>query len=113
MSNCSEALQRRMAQEWRLLAGEIAGLAETIGHDRIPDAATMVRLQAFDAVIQNIHAQSRLLEAMAAGADMTPPLNAIPLPGLRARLKAAIGPACPARPAESGIVHLFAGEAET
>ena len=117
MSNCSDALLRgallqRMAQEWRLLASEIAGLAETAGHGRILDADTMIRLQSFDAVIQNIHAQSRLLETVAAGADPAPTLDEVPLPGLRARLKAAIGQSCTARPAESGMVHLFANEAE-
>ncbi len=112
MSNYSEALLRRMAEEWRLLASEIAGLAETAGHGRILDAQTMIKLQAFDAVIQNIQAQAHLLDAMAHGANMARHLDAIPLPGVRARLKAAIGLVPTARAAETGVVHLFAGEAE-
>ncbi len=112
MSNSSDALMRRMAEEWRLLASEIAGLAETAGHGRILDSDTMIRLQAFDAVIQNIHGQSRLLDALASNAPMLPLLDDIPLPGVRARLKAAMGIAPIPRPAETGTVHLFANEAD-
>ena len=112
MSNCSEALLRRMAEEWRLLSSEIAGLAETAGHGRILDAQTMIKLQAFDAVIQNIQSQATLLDGLARGAEVAPLLDTIPLPGVRARLKAAMGIASAPRAVEGGVVHLFASEAE-
>ena len=108
MSNSSDALMLRMAEEWRLLSSEIAGLAETAGHGRILDATTMIKLQAFDAVIQNIQTQSRLLEALVQGNDLPRLLEEIPLPGVRARLKAAFGMTSTRARDDAGVVQLFA-----
>lgn len=88
------ALLLGMAAEWRLLALDIALLAECASETAPLNAATMVKLQAFDAMLQNIAAQARLLESLARDGD-TGSLAALledhPLPGVRERLKASLG----------------------
>jgi hypothetical protein len=115
MSNSSDSaasLLAGMAAEWRLLAADIARLAETACNVTAPDAQTLVKLQAFDSLSQNVEAQARLLQALAGDCDRSR-LQALledhPLPGVRARLKASLGLAA-APPDEAGAVHLFLEE---
>jgi hypothetical protein len=115
MSNFSDpatALLTGMAAEWRLLAVDIARLAETACSAPSLNTEMLVKLQAFDALLQNIEAQARLLQALAQDGDpasLAPLLDAHPLPGVRERLRASLGLE-PRPPADDGALHLFTSE---
>ena len=114
MSNFSDpaaALLSAMATEWSLLALDIAELADFASNVPALSSSTMVKLQAFDAMLQNVEAQARLLQALAqdcASADLTILLDEHPLPGVRKRLKASIGLGAAAPDDCNGVLHLFA-----
>ena len=117
MSNFSDplaSLLASMAKEWQLLAMDIADLADC-ACDNAPvlDDAMLVKLQAFDALLQNVEAQARLLQALAqdcnaAGLGLL--LDEHPLPGVRERLKASLGLAATTPDTDSGIAYFFGGE---
>jgi hypothetical protein len=113
MSNFSDpmaALLNGMAAEWRLLAMDVAELADFASNVPTLNDTMMVKLQAFDAMLQNVEAQARLLQALAqdcASADLTILLDDHPLPGVRERLKASLGLAATAPDEAGGALQLF------
>lgn len=115
MSNSSDpitSLLLGMAAEWRLLALDIALLAECASESAPLTAATMVKLQAFDAMLQNIAAQAKLLESLARDGDarnLACLLEEHPVPGVRERLKASLGLAA-ATVEDDGSLHLFTAQ---
>lgn len=116
MSNSSDplaSLLNGMATEWRLLAMDIAELSDFASNIPVLDNAMLVKLQAFDAMLQNVEAQARLLQALAQDCDSRSLVHMLedhPIPNVRERLKASLGlVAAPNQP--SGVMDLFTGDA--
>jgi len=115
MSNSSDplaALLNGMAKEWRLLAMDIAELADFASNVPVLDDAALVKLQSFDAMLQNIEAQANLLQALARACDTTglvTMLDEHPLPNVRERLKVCLGLTPAQSDQNTGGVDFFMG----